>query len=203
MRRLVEAKAGHLIETPNLRADRQGPARVELGNSLEDVPSRLPRGAIRILVYVLPIDGRVRPDQQAKPLNHSIATGAAGIGLPHVLDDTGGLSIAEHAHANRLNVTLSAANAIECIGLGARPARKIKTSSDGLVFAVEELQQGYEFVALDQDARRVSDKQLAKALVCGVIRAIPNRKGLLRLPAKINLDLCAAIFLERLLRQRL
>src|SRR5262249_11200034 len=173
----------------------QGLVRVELDNPFEDLPGRLPRGAIRILVYVPPIGQGVRPYQQAKSLNHAVSAGAVSICLPHVFDDTGGLGVAEHAHAHRLDMTLSTPDTIKRVGLGAGPARKIKPSSDCLIFAVEELQQGYELVALDQDPGWVGDKQLAETLIRRVIRAITNRQRLLRLTAKINLDLRVAFLL--------
>src|SRR5262245_45501032 len=165
MSRFIEAKERDLIELTLLGPECERRGQIKLAGTLEDFPRFVPRMGIWTLIDIRPIRRRIGPDHQPKPLHQAIATSAPKVRTTDVFDDARWLRVAEHAQGHCLDVQVSAHYAVERIGLLASPARQIEATSYCLLVAIEVLEQRYQLVALDQNARWVADKQFPKRFV--------------------------------------
>jgi hypothetical protein len=152
----------------------------ELGDPFKDSPNHVPLYRIGPLVDVLPSDRLVRPDQPAEPLDQPISAGTIRVSATDVFGNLRGLSVAQYSNADRLNMNVTAGDAVEGVRLGTRPSAKIETSRNALLFAIEVLEQRDEFVTLDQEPGRIRYQQRADRLVARIIGAIPNGLRLFR-----------------------
>src|SRR6516164_2726908 len=114
-----------------------------------------------------------------KALHEPIAAGTAVIGAADVFGNADWLSITEHRQTHRVDMTMPAHDPVERIGLRAAPPRQVEPSRHSLVLAIQVLEQGHQFVTLDENARRVRNQQLADSLIGGIVRSVPNRQWLL------------------------
>src|ERR1700722_7022325 len=62
--------------------------------SAKYVPNAFADFWVRVLVNVLPFSGSIRPHHQAKALDQTVSSGAAGIGSAYIFRDADGLCVA-------------------------------------------------------------------------------------------------------------
>jgi hypothetical protein len=77
------------------------------------------------------------PGHQPKSLQQAVATGVVGIVTFHIFRDPRRLRIPEYGNASCRDVTRPAGDPVECVGLGAAPARQKKSAGNSLVTAVK------------------------------------------------------------------
>jgi hypothetical protein len=129
---------------------------------------------------IIPAGGLVGPDQQSEALNQPITARTVRIGATDVFGNLRRLGIAQHPDANRIDMNMTAGDAVEGVWLGARPAAQVEPPRDTLLFAVEVLEQGDEFVALDQEPGWIRHQQRADCFIARIVGAISNGIRLFR-----------------------
>jgi len=83
-------------------------------------------------------------------LNEPVTAGAVCIRSPDIFGQLRRLRVAQHRDTDCVIVDVPAPNAIERVGLLARPAAQIESACNALLLFVEVLEQRHKLVTLDQ-----------------------------------------------------